>query len=218
MRILHERQRRFLLQFPEAPWIEASRHNRRPGESLGAWEWPHRYFRQREDIENIPLQHMSRLGIWPQTPGRRSNPNNLSTPIWYNTVQDRAVMAREAGRPAIFLYRDWTCVPIARGVYARSFDHPRCRVTVRNVTGEPVQGRFTLVGGVAAQTGRCRVEFRLNGQPLGKAEPMTCGAFEQRTSVPCTLPPGDSTLSWGVNRADVRTVQRLLVMQCSFQQ
>jgi len=104
---LHDRQKAFIRQFPETPWIESARHNLDNETGLGGWTWPHEHFQRRHDLGNEPLARMSRLGIH-LSPGRHAPVAELWTPIWFNAPEDIMAIAQNGGQAVLFQYPGWS--------------------------------------------------------------------------------------------------------------
>ena len=81
--------------------------------TYGSWTWPHRFFRRRADLRNPELETLSALGL-SLAPGRTIPLSAVSVPIWFNTPEDVAAIARERGDAALFRWTGWRCVPYAQ--------------------------------------------------------------------------------------------------------
>ncbi len=178
---LHQRQQAFMRQFPEAPWVESARHNMDQQTELGGWTWPHERFRQRVDLRNEPLARMSSLGIH-LSPGRRAAITELWTPIWYNTHEDRLLIAREEGAVIITDYPGWTIngqqiAPNATD-YFRIAPGTISNVQITRVTDEPVTGDLLATLAIIAESPSETITLRLTGQPPVSYN-LTPGQFTQ---------------------------------------
>jgi len=218
MQKLRERQRRFFLQFPVSCYIEASRHGLEPGTPYDVWEWPHQFFQRSVVLRNEPLDRMYALGIFPGF--YKSDPRIqiiVETPIWYNTEEDVEAMTRQSGQPVFLSYPQWQCREINRGTYARVASSPRAVVRVKNLRGEPVRGRFSLHGGVAAAVERSfPIEVRFGDDEIF-AGPKWSSVLWSAETEPVTVPPGTHELVWGVPDDLAGEAQALILNFLQFQ-
>ncbi|MBN1269084.1 MAG: glycosyltransferase family 39 protein [Kiritimatiellae bacterium] len=212
---LRQRQMEFLLQFPEACFVESARHGVVDSVECGVWDWPHKYFRRRADVHNPMLDRLARWGMWPQAFGAYVTERDYLTPIWYNTPDDVETIMRETGRPVLFRYDGWRCVGVAQYEYARMMNAPRGSVRVRNLRGKPVTGTFTFQGAIGAPESAYGVDITWDGQPAGTFE-RWAGAMWSAGTPPLTVAPGDHVLEWGVSGDKAAAVQGILIRDLRF--
>ncbi len=213
-------QRAFLLQFPEAPWIESARHGINVETGLSDWDWPHQYFRQRVDIKNEPLRKLSGWRFWMQSEAGKVDIRSLFTPIWYNTDEDIEAIAREEGRSVIPLMTGWRCLPIMRADHGRRvlYAHTKAGrqgvIYIKNITDEPVNAVITMEAALAAGQGTYNIFLKGPGfTPLASAHP--AGRFWTLSTPEMILEPGVHELEWGVSGS--KPVDALYVRKVSVQ-
>ncbi|MBU0679231.1 MAG: phospholipid carrier-dependent glycosyltransferase [Verrucomicrobia bacterium] len=212
---LRESHRKFLLQFPESPWIETARHGQLPGEELGSWTWPHRHFRQRVDIKNGPLRRMSNLGIWIQQYGSRAHDNTLSTPIWYNKDEDIDNILREGGQRVRLLYPGWNCAQIQQGTYGRISPAYPPEIRVRNLTGESVKGRFKCTAALLAPAVEIDTLMEYEGRAILQTRQWG-GRLWTLDSEPVQVEPGEHGLTWKVSQEQLGSIQGMVIVDIQF--
>lgn len=219
--ILHQKQKEFLLRFPESPWIESARHGMSEDTELGAWTWPHLYFHRRVDLHNEQMERISALGLGLGY-GRKALATERWTPIWYNTPDDIAQKARERGEAAIFRWTGWSCTPFAQDPQTRVVEYcwaapgASGKLAIQNLGDQPVKGRVKLVLAIAAPAGTVGVSIRYQRTipvnfsiPAGQLQALETGELE--------IPIGGSTLEIGVlPGARSAAVQGILIREARF--
>ncbi len=163
---LRRHQQNFLQQFPSAYYVEIEHHGTEPegGISLGPWTWPHGHFQQKVTLENTGLAGLVRLGIWPESSVVYEKV--LFTSIYFNNREDRVAMLGSQGRPVLIEYPPQVWIPVgfvndrsgASRTYFRATQQAQTRVSVENISGATVTGKFRL---------RCRVEGGAKSYDLG---------------------------------------------------
>jgi 4-amino-4-deoxy-L-arabinose transferase-like glycosyltransferase len=218
--LLHQKQQEFLQKFPESPWVESARHDWKKGMDFGGWEWPHRFFRQRAELRNQPMERISFLGIG-LSPGREVPINERWTPVWYNTRADVAQAARERGEAALFKWNGWTCSPYAQDPRTRVVEYgwsasgATGKLELESLGGTPVKGRIRLELAVAASPGPVEVSLRLpQGAPLTFRR--SAGQFQTVETPEIELSQNGLNLEVGVSGARAVSVQGILIRDARF--
>ena len=154
--------KQFLLQFPEAPWVELYRYGNKPGMDLGSWSWPHEYFKQRVDITNEPLRRLSDLGVWLQSSGNIARANDLLSVIWFNTPNDLEQIAKDTNKALLFEFPDWNTIQVSQGIYARIRRGSTGRISLKHLHHTSVRGRIRMQAGITGTEGNyviaCSIE------------------------------------------------------------
>jgi hypothetical protein len=170
---LHERQKNFMIRFPEVPFIE-NHHHGLPDPSK-IWTFPKQFFRRTDILVNKPLRALTSLGIYPTHPFARVDDYYMTTYIFYNggeadaraavQAQGRLVLARWEGSGIMPISRD----PRGDTEYARTVPGSRARASVDNLHGQDLRGTLGLVLGVAGVSGPQEIVVRLSGGREQKA-------------------------------------------------
>jgi hypothetical protein len=212
MNRLRERQQQFFMQFPEAYFVEASRHGIEPNSEHSVWDWPQHFFRNVDYIRNEPLEQMVRLGIYPGYQPDVKFDKDWLTPVRFNTRPDVENIWREAGQPALFTFDQWRCEQVNQFTYARVARGAAGAVQVRNLRGRPVSGRFVLVGALVAPDQAYPLEVRLNNEPIHASQKFP-GQLWQVETDPAVLPAGDHVLRVSVAGGAAPEAQALILLQ-----
>lgn len=162
---LHRRQIEFMNQFPESPFVESAHHN--AGSPEGIWSWPHQNFRQRVRLSNEPLRDLVSRGIFPKEPGTRLLDTDFRVDIYYNSWDDRLVLARERGEPVLFRFDGWRVggQPVAPNAtdYYRIAPDARSSVTITRISEQPVRGDLLATVAVISDMPSESITFELAG-------------------------------------------------------
>ena len=216
MKKLRAHQSSFLLRFPEAPFIESARHGISGKEEYEPWTWPHRYFAHKAVLWNKPLERLKQFGIWPQSFGKESLPQENEIFIWYNQPEDLRKLAVRRGDSVFYSFKGWACQEVQRGTYARSIPQSLGKVGLENLEGKELTGKFTLTAALSAPEQSFQVEFMLDDRPLGTASKWG-GTFWSYETPELTLSPGVHLFEWGVKTGSVEQLQGLLLHSLTFE-
>jgi hypothetical protein len=212
---LRQVQQQFFLQYPEACFVEASRHGFEDGSGYSIWEWPHKYFRRVEYIWNKPLHRMVRAGIAPSIDRTTKRDIAWVTPVWFNTPEDSMAVWREAGQPIFFSFVGWEISRISQAGYGRVVRGPRGVIQAQNLRGTPVQGKFVITGGFSGPEQAAQIELQFNGEVVSGSERWPGQLWSIETEV-LTVEPGRHVLTWNAVGDAAAGVEALLVSDAAF--
>ncbi|MCB1071373.1 MAG: glycosyltransferase family 39 protein, partial [Kiritimatiellae bacterium] len=209
-------QQNFMLQFPEAPFVEAARHGTEFNAQVPVWTWPHEHFRERADLWNKPLERLVKRGIWPQIHAAGMPDIEYHTVIWYNTPADNLQIALEQGEGVTTRYpAPWSVAQVAQGVYMRVHPPGQARIELNNLTGESLSGRLVVEGAMASRNA-VPVEYRIDGTPLSR-DTFSPGSTRISSTAEFSLSPGSHELSLSTPSGMDQRIQAMLIKQIRFE-
>ena len=214
---LHDAQRQFVEQFPEAVFVESAHHG--AGTPGGIWTWPHMHFRQKVELRNDDLRRMVQWGIYPD-PGSELTDVSFVTDIYFNRDEDVEAIARANGERVLVTYPEWRCVPVQQAaggratLYARFAAGAQGSATLRNLTGVTVTGELAVAGALYGASGAVPVTFLLDRKTLARSDLPSGNSWLQR--LPVVLPAGDHTLTIRAEIGAGPAVQGFLVQSIRF--
>jgi hypothetical protein len=176
---LRERQRAFLLRFPEAYYVESAMHK-------PLWSWPDTYFRHQVELVNEPLKNIIEWGV--EGPHFRDTPERYKAKIYYNERDDIIAMRKADGEAVYVTYPDWSLVQYAQYQYARYHEKHHASIKVLNLKDEPVRGRLVVQGAVRGQPGQQYVWLMRSAGLLDAQAKVPGGQFFQIESAEIELP------------------------------
>ncbi|HOW96580.1 MAG TPA: hypothetical protein P5567_15160 [Kiritimatiellia bacterium] len=201
---LREQQTNLVARFPESAGIEAA----------GA-EWPplSRFYRRKHELRNEGIIRLIRKGIWFELPLGDRTPGDLN--IWYNTRDDAADLAREAGAPAYFDFEGAECAQMAQDVYVHAAQGNRMTVRVVNLAPAPQRGRFRLEGALNTSQALCPLYVTWQNQLLLQTSCVQRTPWILETP-PVELPAGEHELVLRAGSRDEAPVLNVAVLQADF--
>lgn len=214
---LHDTQRQFMEQFPEAVFVESAHHG--AGTPGGIWTWPHTHFRQKVELRDDDLRRMVRWGIH-MDPGSELSDVSFVTDMYFNRDEDVEAIARANGERVLVTYPDWRCVPVQQAaggratLYARFAAGAQGWATLRNLSGVTVTGELAVAGALYGTSGVVPVTFLLDRKTLAESDRAPGAFWLQR--LPVVLPAGDHTLAIRAETGMGPAAQGLLVQGIHF--
>lgn len=214
---LRSRQRDFLLEYPEAPFIESARHGTEIGATSPVWTWPHEHFRQRYDLVNEPMKRLAFWGVWPQSPGRALSVIQYHTPIWWNSPADSDALLMANGESVKLKYPGWQVQSIKKGEYARVIRGARGMVLITNLTSHPAKGYLILDGIMSGTAGATPdVQMLWMGNPVGAEKQLPGRLWTMRSDVFLVPASGEGRFDWGVPPSQAAGVAALGISRMRF--
>jgi len=218
MKRLHQVQTAFMLDFPEAPFVESGHHNSGPHDPLGPWTWPSQFYKNKFVFENKPFETLAKKGMC-LMPYTDAAIKLMTTLFYYNRPEDLDTVARENGWPAVFQYPEWRCValeqtPQGNARYGRMHPGNRGRITVKG-TAPSQYGSFQAEAAIIAPEGNYSGSLLWNGQPIGTfaLQPSRLMAI---TSRPVALTDAAGNLQWAATGTSAQQVQALAIARLRF--
>ncbi|OGV61847.1 MAG: hypothetical protein A2498_11080 [Lentisphaerae bacterium RIFOXYC12_FULL_60_16] len=155
--------KQFLTRYPDAAYLEiVKQYFFDP--TVGWWDWPRQYFRQRVVFTNEQALALARINMMPNPiatfPG--SNTNRIITELFYNTRDDMIAIARREGRSWVLFYasgwgyhklwpqmqdfRDWRVLGDRAVVDIHNLSDQSTQVKLRIRGAAPVAGKSIRIG------------------------------------------------------------------------
>lgn len=214
---LRDRQKSFLLDYPDAAFVESARHGAERGATSPIWTWPHEHFRQRYDLINEPMRKLAGWGMWPQSPGRELSVIQYHTPIWWNTPADNAVLLKAEEALIQIRYPGGQAMAVAQGEYARVWKGARGLALITNLTARPLRGTLVFEGGLAAGANRpVDIQVLWMGKPVASHQ-QSGQRFWFFETAEVILPPGEEArVDWGVPPAQAAGVSAMALQRVRF--
>ncbi|NCC50760.1 MAG: hypothetical protein EOM20_06030 [Spartobacteria bacterium] len=220
MQQLCQYQKEFMLDFPEAPFIQSAHHGAYTGS--GIWSWPSEFYAHEHMIRNEPLRSAMRLGIFPATPYYVIDETSFTTLIYYNEPSDLPSIYRKMGCPVTPVYNAWGVAPIGRGdhgqiFYARVVNTGTGSIELIHDGNEPITCSLKMLVGVMGPLQALDVVFKLNNRIVTTVRQQT-GSLWPVHLPGQTLQPGVNTLTWGAAPTQQQRVQALLLKRLNIEQ
>jgi hypothetical protein len=218
MNRLHQAQKDFMVDFPEAPFVESAHHNSRPNGPTGLWTWPAQFYKNKFALENKPFETLAKKGM-----GLTLYPDAtikwMTTLFYFNRPEDLDTVARENGWPAVFQYPEWRCVALEQTAqgnarYGRMHPGNRGRITVKG-TSPSQYGCFQADAAIIAPAGSYSGSLLWKGQPVGTFA-MQPSRLMTITSRPVELTDAAGDLQWAATGTTAQQVQALAIAHLRF--
>ena len=212
---LLERQRDFLLRFPEAVFVQSVHQNY--GTPQGVWTFPDEYFRHHVELRDNSLRSLVLMGIYPTHFRSDFHDRTFTTRIHFNLPDDLRHYARLRGEQVRILFPGWQIAQIAQFTYARAFPGYQAPITVENLTEQTIHGRFVLEGLIQTPSPGIGIQTQLRWGNTRFGPYAGSGNNPQRIeSEPLEVAPGEHLLYWNVVPAQRTIAQALFILNAYF--
>jgi len=212
---LHERQMRFMEQFPESPFIESAHHGYDKPE--GVWKFPHQHHARHIQLRNEPLRNLIKLGIYP------GMPKEEITDIYYSEFEDIVQHAAAKGAYVIFQWSDWGCLPYEQhpqGIwanYARFRPAHEGIIEIVSLKPDDVSGKIMLQMALAGDASEKLLVTLHNGNTVIAEGLVYAGRFFNLESEVVIVPPEGMKLLVRVEKKALTRFRGMLLRDAVFQ-